>query len=67
MANEHEKMSADESGLYFGELDLDATESSLEAKLQHQLSDLAFLEEEKEKIENPDHLGRKNRKSRSSW
>lgn len=58
MANEHEKMSADESGLYFGELDLDSTESSLEAKLQHQLSDLAFLEEEKEKIENPDHLGK---------
>ena len=39
------------------ELDLDDIENQLEANLELQFSDLAFLEEEKEKIENPDSLG----------
>lgn len=39
------------------ELDLDDIENQLEANLELQFSDLAFLEEEKEKIGNPDSLG----------
>lgn len=58
MENEPEKVSAAEDELYSGDFDLDSAESSLEAELEHRFSDLAFLEEEREKIENPDCLGK---------
>lgn len=40
------------------ELSIEDLEASLEAELELQLSDLSFLEEEKEKIGNPDSLGK---------
>ena len=40
------------------ELSIGDLEANLEAELESQLSDLALLEEEKEKIGNPDNLGK---------
>lgn len=40
------------------ELSIDELEASLEAELELQLSDISLLEEEKEKIGNPDNLGK---------
>lgn len=40
------------------ELSIDDLEAALEAELELQLSDLSLLEEEKEKIGNPDSLGK---------
>lgn len=40
------------------ELSIDDLEAALEAELELQLSDLSLLEEEKEKISNPDSLGK---------
>lgn len=37
---------------------IDELEANLEAELESQLADLAFLEEEKAKIGNPDSLGK---------
>ena len=37
--------------------DLDELEEKLQSELETELSDVDFLESEKEKIENPDHLG----------
>lgn len=39
-------------------VDIDDLEISLRSQLEEQLSDLAFLEKEKEKIGNPDSLGK---------
>lgn len=40
------------------DLSIDDLEASLEAELESQLSDLSLLEEEKERIGNPDNLGK---------
>lgn len=42
----------------YDELDFDELESKLEEQLEAELSELEFLEEEKEKIGNPDALGK---------
>ena len=39
------------------EVSLDELEQSLETKLEEQFEDLTFLQEEREHINNPDHLG----------
>ena len=39
------------------DLDLDTLEECLEAELEDQFADLDFLQEEREHINNPDHLG----------
>ncbi|WP_127058626.1 hypothetical protein [Veillonella ratti] len=38
-------------------LDLDALEEKLDSQLDEELSELQFLEDEKEKIGNPENLG----------
>ena len=51
---------ANYEGLEFadGELTLDELHEKLEAELDVKIADLAFLEEEREKIGNPDNLGK---------
>ena len=39
------------------EVSLDELEQSLETELEEQFEDLTFLQEEREHINNPDHLG----------
>ena len=58
MATKNEDMNNGEEKIYDAELSVDDLEASLEAELAHDLSELSFLEEERDKIENPDSLGK---------
>lgn len=57
MATENEKAILDAMAFDEDELDIEDLEHGLEAKLEEKLGDLDFLEEEREHIGNPDHLG----------
>lgn len=48
----------DKETLAFEDFDLDSLENQLEEELESQLSDLEFIKSEKEKIGNPDALGK---------
>lgn len=48
----------DKETLAFEDFDLDSLENQLEEQLESQLSDLEFIKSEKEKIGNPDALGK---------
>ena len=48
----------DNETLDFEDFDLDSLENQLEEELESQLSDLEFIKSEKEKIGNPDALGK---------
>ena len=58
METENEDMNNVAERIYDAELTVDDLEASLEAELAHDLSELSFLEEERDKIENPDSLGK---------
>lgn len=57
MANENEKAILDVIAFEEGEIYLEDLEHSLEDRLEEKLGDLDFLVEERERINNPDHLG----------
>ena len=58
MASKSENDVWDSAELDEDELSIEDLEASLEAKLEMQLFDLSVLEEEKDKIGNPNHLGK---------
>lgn len=58
METENKDMNNGAERIYDAELTVDDLEASLEAELAHDLSELSFLEEERDKIENPDSLGK---------
>ena len=61
LMNGQEKENAvieDKETLVFEDFDLDSLENQLDEELESQLSDLEFIKSEKEKIGNPDALGK---------
>ena len=57
MATENEKAILDAIDFEGEEISLDELEQDLEAKLEEKFEELDFLKEEREHINNPDHLG----------
>ena len=57
MANENEKVILEAIAFDEDSFNMEDLERGLEEQLEEKLGDLDFLEEERERIGNPDHLG----------